>query len=67
MILKNFSIFTNSNDIDFSYGTMFSRYNEKQIRCVLSKRELIAELDPEDVLGEGILRVTLYPEGFIST
>jgi hypothetical protein len=64
--LQNFSIFTNSNDIDFSYGTMFSRYNEKQIRCVLSKRELVAELDPDDVLGESILRVTLYPEGFIS-
>jgi hypothetical protein len=64
--LQNFSIFTNSTDIDFRYGTMFSRYNEKQVRCVLNKRQLVAELDPDDTLGESITRVSLFPEGFTS-
>jgi hypothetical protein len=45
---------------------MFSRYNEKQVRCVLNKRQLVAELDPEDTLGESIARVSLFPEGFTS-
>jgi hypothetical protein len=62
--LKNFSIFTNSNDINYSYGTMFSRYNTKQVRCILNKRQLVESYDDEDVLGETIMRVTLMPEGF---
>ena len=65
--LQNFSIFTNSTDIDFSYGTMFSRYNTKQVRCVLNKRQLVTEFEEDGVLGENIMRVTLFPEGFIST
>ena len=65
--LSNFSIFTNTTDINYSYGTMFSRYNTKQIRCVLNKRQLITEYDEDDVLGESIQRVSLLPEGFISS
>lgn len=63
--LQNFSIFTNSNDINYSYGTMFSRYNSKQIRCVLNKRNLIAEYNDDDSLGETISRVSLLPEGYL--
>jgi hypothetical protein len=62
--LSNFSIFTNTTDINYSYGTMFSRYNTKQIRCVLNKRQLVTEYDEDDVLGESIQRVSLLPEGY---
>jgi hypothetical protein len=62
--LQNFSIFTNSNDINYSYGTMFSRYNHKQVRCVLNKRVLVTEYGPDEVLGETIKRVTLLPDGY---
>lgn len=64
--LANFSIFTNSNDIQYAYGTMFSRYNNKQIRCVLNKRILITEYNQDDSLGENISRVTLLPEGYVT-
>jgi hypothetical protein len=64
--LANFSIFTNSNDIQYAYGTMFSRYNNKQIRCVLNKRILITEYNQDDSLGENISRVTLLPEGYVN-
>jgi hypothetical protein len=63
--LQNFSIFTNSNDINYRYGTMFSRYNTKQIRCVLNKRHLVTEYNAEDELGETISRVTLLPNGYL--
>lgn len=62
--LKNFSIFTNSTDINYSYGTMFSRYNTKQVRCILNKRQLVETYSPDGVLGVSIMRVTLLPEGF---
>jgi hypothetical protein len=62
--LQNFSIFTNSTDINFSYATMFSRYNTKQVRCILNKRQLITEFQPDDILGDTIARVSLLPEGF---
>jgi hypothetical protein len=44
---------------------MFSRYNSKQIRCVLNKRNLIAEYNDDDSLGETISRVSLLPEGYL--
>jgi hypothetical protein len=62
--LQNFSIFTNSNDINYRYGTMFSRYNQKQIRCVLNKRILVTEYEEIETLGESIQRVSLLPEGY---
>lgn len=65
--LKNFSIFTNSNDINYPYATMFSRYNEKSIRCVLTKRVIVADLyEDDDTCGEQIGRISMMPYGFIS-
>lgn len=63
--LQNFSIFTNSTDINYSYASMFSRYNTKQVRCILNKRQLITQFLPDDLLGESIMRVSLLPDGFI--
>lgn len=65
--LKNFSIFTNSNDINYPYATMFSRYNEKSVRCVLTKRVIMADLYQENEnCGEEIGRINMMPYGFIS-
>ena len=63
--LNNFAIYSNSTDINYKYGTMFTRYNKKAIRCVLNKRQLITEYSLDSQIGRDIDRVTLYPEGFI--
>jgi hypothetical protein len=63
--LKNFSIFPNSVDIQFPYGTMFSRTNEKGVRCVLSKRSLLEDYDGNEVLGKEVHRVMLMPFGYV--
>ena len=65
--LDNFSIFTNSTDINYRYATMFSRYNTKQVRCVLNKRQLATEFLEDTVLGQTIYRVNLFPEGYNDT
>ena len=36
--VKNFSIFTNSGNNALPYGQVYTRYNEKQVRAIITKR-----------------------------
>jgi len=61
--VDNFSIFPNTTDTNYSYATVMTRYNSKIVQCVFSKRVLGTILLPDQVIGESVARVYLYPEG----
>ena len=60
--VNNFQIAPNSTDVQYAYAQPMTRYNQKLVRCVFSKRVLECHLDA-GALGVEISRVRLYPIG----
>ena len=50
LLLDHFTIFSNTLDLTFPYGTMFSRYSTKKLNIVISKRLLIPLLTSNDII-----------------
>ena len=50
LLLDHFTIFSNTLDLTFPYGAMFSRYTTKKLDIVISKRLLIPLLTSNDIL-----------------
>ena len=52
LLLDHFTIFSNTLDVSYPYGTMFSRYSMKKFDIVISKRLLVPLLTSEDILND---------------
>lgn len=59
--VKNFTIFSNSGNSALPYGQVYSRYNEKKVRAIITKR--LFHLDKE-FNWENCSQVRTYPFGF---
>jgi hypothetical protein len=59
--VKNFTIFTNSGNSALPYGQVYSRYNEKNVRAIITKRifRIIENID-----WNTITQIRTYPIGF---
>lgn len=59
--VKNFTIFTNSGNSALPYGQLFTRYNEKKVRAIITKR--IYEVK-ESIDWEECPLIETFPIGF---
>jgi len=59
--VKNFNIFTNSGNNALPYGQVFTRYNEKKVRAIITKRIFYSI---EDINWETIPQVRTFPIGY---
>jgi hypothetical protein len=59
--VKNFTIFSNSGNSALPYGQVYSRYNEKKVRAIITKRLFC--LDP-DLSWENCSQIRTYPFGY---
>ena len=59
--VNNFTIFTNSGNNALPYGQVYTRYNEKQVRAIITKR--IVEVK-ENVDWETIANIRTFPLGY---
>ena len=59
--VKNFTIFTNSGNSALPYGQLFTRYNEKKVRAIITKR--IYEVQ-ECIHWEECPVIATYPIGY---
>jgi hypothetical protein len=59
--VKNFSIFTNSGNSALPYGQVYSRYNHKNVRAIITKR-IFKIMTPID--WASISQIRTYPLGF---
>ena len=64
LLLDHFTIFSNTLDLTFPYGVMFSRYTTKKLNIVISKRLLIPLLTSNDILTNQQHYIDTHP--FIS-
>jgi hypothetical protein len=66
--LKNMTIYPNAHNVQFPYGKVFTRYNQKIVQCVYSKRCFMMEGDEIDFekenFFENIARLHLVPFGY---
>lgn len=62
--VKNFTIFSNSGNSALPYGQVFSRYNEKKVRAIITKR--IFQLQ-ETIEWENCSQIRTFPFGFSLT
>lgn len=60
--VANFSIFTNATNNQLPFGQLFSRYNKKKVRVIITKR-VIQEI--EEVDFEKIAEINTYPSGYV--
>lgn len=60
--VDNFSIFTNSTNNRLPFGNLFSRYNKKKVRVIITKRT-IEEMENCDF--EEIAEINTFPPGYI--
>lgn len=60
--VDNFSIFANSTNNQLPFGNLFTRYNSKKVRVIITKRtiEEILECDYEH-----LAEINTYPPGFV--
>lgn len=60
--VNNFSIFTNSTNNQLPFGNLFSRYNTKKVRVIITKRtiEEITECDFNE-----IAEINTFPPGYL--
>lgn len=58
--VKNFTIFANSGNSALPYGEVYSRYNEKKVRAIITKR--VYEVQPE-INWEECSQIRTYPFG----
>lgn len=59
--VKNFNIFTNSTNNALPFGNLFSRYNTKKVRVIITKRT-IEEVD--EVNFETLGEINTFPPGY---
>jgi len=59
--VKNFTIFANSGNSALAYGQVFSRYNEKKVRAIITKRLFKVETD---LNWETCSQIRTYPFGY---
>lgn len=59
--VDNFTIFTNSTNNHLPFGNLFSRYNKKKVRVIITKRT-IEEL--EECNFEELAEINTYPPGY---
>lgn len=59
--VKNFNIFSNSGNSALPYGQVFSRYNEKKVRAIITKRlfQVVEQFNWEECS-----QIRTYPFGF---
>jgi hypothetical protein len=65
--LDNMTIFPNTTDNNFPYATVFTRYNEKKVSAVISKRQLLLTRVSEEKNSydiENFNRIEFYPFGY---
>jgi len=60
--VNNFNIFTNSTNNTLPFGNLFSRYNTKKVRVIITKRT-IEEIQACDF--EEISEINTYPPGYL--
>jgi hypothetical protein len=59
--VKNFTIFSNSGNSALPYGQVFSRYNEKKVRAIITKRIFqVQEVIDWDICEQ----IRTYPIGY---
>lgn len=59
--VNNFTIFTNSGNNALPYGQVYTRYNEKQVRAIITKR-IFKEIS--SINWEEVASLQTYPLGF---
>lgn len=59
--VKNFTIFSNSGNSSLPYGQVFSRYNEKKVRAIITKRIFKIQ---EEIDWESCSQICTYPIGY---
>ena len=59
--VKNFSIFTNSGNNALPYGQVFTRYNEKKVRAIITKR---VYHDKDNIDWDSISQLRTFPMGY---
>lgn len=59
--VKNFTIFSNSGNSALPYGQVYSRYNEKKVRAIITKR--LYKVNKE-FTWEGCSQIRTFPFGF---
>jgi hypothetical protein len=62
IMVDNMTIYSNAQDIRFPYATMFTRYNQKRVKCVFSKRRIQVFAESENL--ESVHRIQLFPVGY---
>jgi hypothetical protein len=60
--VKNFTIFSNSGNSALPYGEVYSRYNEKKVRAIITKR--VFEIQP-DIDWEECSQIRTFPFGYL--
>lgn len=60
--VANFSIFTNATNNRLPFGQLFSRYNKKKVRVIITKR-VIEEV--EEVDFNTIAEINTFPSGYV--
>lgn len=63
LMLNHFSIFCNSQRRDLPYATMMSRYNQKKLQTVYSKRKL-QEVEAGQFSLDDMEYLCLFPKGY---
>lgn len=59
--VKNFNIFSNSGNSALPYGQIYSRYNEKKVRAIITKR-IVKRMERID--WENIHEIRTFPIGY---
>jgi hypothetical protein len=59
--VNNFSIFTNSTNNQLPFGNLFSRYNTKNVRVIMTKRTVEELLECD---FETLAEINTYPPGY---
>jgi hypothetical protein len=59
--VKNFSIFTNSGNNALPYGQVYTRYNEKKVRAIITKRIYYAN---DEIDWESVSQLRTFPYGY---
>lgn len=61
LLVNNFSIFTNSGNNALPYGQVFTRYNEKKVRAIITKRYIN---EVHEVNWDEVKEINTYPMGY---
>lgn len=65
--LDNMTIFPNTTDSNFPYGTVFTRYNNKKVSSIISKRSILISRINGVMEGydmENLERIDFFPFGY---